>query len=175
MSPMIRAHLFLPDGTVTSRYSEVLLHETTTTPLLDYIRRRHGWDASTLHSINWGAHALAIKQTMIPRTHLVKLLHRMLPTHALANKFDGGTRTCPLCRSNHEDFAHIIRCEHPSRERWRIEFLSALRDLHIHTNTSPQVERTLLARLREICYRDEPKEPIPYFAQQDRMEQMRAT
>ncbi|KAI2491874.1 hypothetical protein MHU86_22670 [Fragilaria crotonensis] len=101
MSPAARAHLCLP-RTVTSRYP-VLLHEATTTPLLDYIRRKHGWDASTLHSIHWGAHALAIKKTMIPHTHLVKLLHRMLPTHAMANKFDGGTRTCPLCGSTHED------------------------------------------------------------------------
>ena len=149
MSPAARAHLSLPDGTVTSRYSDVLLlHEATTTPLLDYIRRKYRWDASTLHSIHWGAHTLAIKRTMIPHTHLVKLLHRMLPTHALANKFDGGTRTCPLCSSNHEDFAHIIRCEHPSRERWRTEFLSALRDLHIHTNTSPRLSALMLDGIR---------------------------
>ncbi|KAI2505036.1 hypothetical protein MHU86_9392 [Fragilaria crotonensis] len=92
MSPQARAHLHLPDGTVTSRYSEVLLHEATTKPLLDYIQRRQGWDASTLHSIHWDAHALAIKKTTVPHTHLVKLLHRMLPTHAQSNKFDGGSQ-----------------------------------------------------------------------------------
>ncbi len=149
MSPLARAHLNLPDRTVTSRYSEVLLHEATTKPLLKYIRRKHGWDASTLHSIQWDAHALAIKQTTIPHTHLVKLLHRILPTHAQANKFNGGSRTCPLCGSTREDFAHIIRCEHPTREQSRNEFLTALRDLHIQTNTSPRLSALMLNGLRQ--------------------------
>jgi hypothetical protein len=36
--------------------------------------------------------------------------------------------------------------------------------------SAPTTRQALLTRLRGICDRDEPKEPIPYFAQQDRVE-----
>ena len=149
MSPLSRAHLNLSDGTVTSKYSEVMRYEATTKPLLEYIQRKNGWDTLTIQSIHWDAHALAIKNTTIPHTHLVKLLHKMLPTHALANKFDGGTRTCPLCGSSHEDFAHIIRCQHPSRAQWRNTFLTDLRDLHLQTDTSPRLSAVMLDGIRQ--------------------------
>jgi hypothetical protein len=35
MSPLSRAHLQLSDGTVTSRYKEILIQESTTRPLLE--------------------------------------------------------------------------------------------------------------------------------------------
>jgi hypothetical protein len=138
ISPLARAHLQLPEGTITSRYSEVLLHEATAKPLLAYLKRKNRWNTPTLRSIHWEAHAHALNSTTNPHTHMVKFLHKMLPTHAQANKFDGGTRKCPLCGSLHKDFFHIISCEHPSRVQWRTTFLTELRDLHIQTNTSPQ-------------------------------------
>ena len=168
MSPLSRAHLNLSDGTVTSRYSDVMRYEATTKPLLEYIKRTNDWDTLTIQSIPWDAHALAIKNTIwdahalanknttIPHTHLVKLLHKMLPTHAMANKFDGGNRTCPLCGSLHKDFAHILRCQHPSRAQWRHNFLTELRDLHIQTpNTSPHLSTLMLDGIRQ-WFRSQP-------------------
>ncbi|KAI2493886.1 hypothetical protein MHU86_20645 [Fragilaria crotonensis] len=96
MSPRTRAHLHLPDGTVTGRYKEVLVHEWTTRPLLEYIRtKQHSWTEMTLCAVHLEAHAQAIKRTSVPHTHLVKSLHNLLPTHTQANKFDGGTRQYP--------------------------------------------------------------------------------
>ena len=69
MSPMTRAYLQLPNGTATSRYSEVLLYEATAKPLLAYIARHNGWDSSLTQSIHWEAHTLAIKWATIPHTH----------------------------------------------------------------------------------------------------------
>jgi hypothetical protein len=80
---------------------------------------------------------MAIQQTVIPHTHIVKLLYKMLPTNALANKFDGGTRKCPLCGSPNEDCRHILCCHHDSRLKWRNDFMIGLRDLHLQSNTSP--------------------------------------
>ena len=68
----------------------------------------------------------------------------MLPTHALANKFDGGTRKCPLCGSLHEDFFHIVSCASPSRAQWRAVFLTELRDHHLQTNTSPRLSALVM-------------------------------
>ena len=92
--------MVLADGTVTGRYSTVILHEASHEPLLEYIRTKNGWTQFTLQCINWEAHASAINRTAIRHTLMVKLLHRLLPTAAQANKFDGGNRRCVLCGSS---------------------------------------------------------------------------
>jgi hypothetical protein len=125
-----------------------MLHKATAKPLLEYIQQKHGWDHSTLQSVHWAAHALAIKQTGLPHTHVVKLLHHMLPTHAMLNKFDGGTRKCLHCGSLFEDRRHIMCCDHESRSKWRADFLTALRDFHLQTDTSPFLSSLMLSALR---------------------------
>ena len=40
MFSMAQAHLLLPDGTVTGRYTNVLFHEASAKPLLEYIRHK---------------------------------------------------------------------------------------------------------------------------------------
>jgi hypothetical protein len=100
MCPKTRAHLQFPDGTVTGHYPQILQYKASTKPLLEYIRHKNEWTTSVLHSIHWEAHARAIKKSAIPHTHLVKMLHALLPKHARANKFDGGSRLCVLCGSN---------------------------------------------------------------------------
>ena len=95
MFPSTRAHLQLPDGTVISFYSDVMAHEATAKPLLEYISTKNAWGSHTLHSIHWPSHAMAIQRTVLPHTHVVQPLYKMLLTNALANKFDGGTRKCP--------------------------------------------------------------------------------
>jgi exonuclease III len=149
MSPLTRGHLVLPDGTVTGRYKDVLNHESTTKPLLEYIRVKNSWTVATIQSIHWDAHAAAIQRTSVPHTHLVKLLHQLLPTHAQSNKFDGGRRQCPVCTSPTENHHHILRCEHASRSEWRQLFQRDLRDHLIHSNTSPLLSGLLLEGLRQ--------------------------
>lgn len=123
MSPLARTHLLLSDGTVTGKYSSVLLHEASTKPLLEYIRKKNNWSELTLQTINWEAHSTAIQRTSVPHTHhLVKYLHRVFPTHAQANKFDGGHRKCVLCGSINEDYIHILRCKHNQCLEWRNKF-----------------------------------------------------
>ena len=87
MSRLTRAHLLFSDGTVTGRYQQELLQEATTKPLLKYIGQKYSWTETTLQNIHWGAHAQPIKHTLVPHTHMVKLLHQLLPTHAQANTF----------------------------------------------------------------------------------------
>ena len=126
MSPQARAHLILPDGTVTGRYPKVLLHEASAKPLLEYICQNKNWTESTLHSINWEAHTNAINRTSLPHTHIVKLLHRM-------------------CASINEDYPHILRCEHAARTTWRNDFLlTRLRDFFIKSNTSPLLSSLMM-------------------------------
>lgn len=85
----------------------------------------------------------------MPHTHMSKLLHRILPTHASGNKFDAGTRRCVLCGSLDEDYIHILRCEHSHRMDWRTQLLIGLRNFFIQTNTSPLLSALLLDGLRQ--------------------------
>ena len=80
---------------------------------------------------------------------MVKLLHRLLPTAAQANKFDGGNRRCALCGSLDKDHFHIIRCQHSTRGEWRTQLLARLRDSFIHSNTSPMLCELMLDGLRQ--------------------------
>ena len=149
MMPLTKCHLLLSDGTVTGKYQEVLIYASTTKPLLEYIQTKHSWSETTLKTIHWEAHARAIRRTLVSHTHLVKLLHQILPTHAQANKFDGGTRLCPVCTTTKEDFRHIIRCGHESRSTWRQTFLQDLRDHLIASNSSPLLSELLLEGIRQ--------------------------
>jgi ribonuclease HI len=110
ISSLTKAHLILLDGTVTGNYDKHLRHEATAKPLLEYIRRKNLWTQSVMDSIHWSAHGLALKRQTTRQTHMVKLLHEMLPTTGQANKFDHGKRQCPLCPSQTEDRDHILCC-----------------------------------------------------------------
>ena len=89
MSPLTRAHLHLMDGTITGNYDRHLQHEATAKPLLAYIRDKNHWTPSIMNSINWVAHANALKKNLARKTHIVKLLHELLPTTGQANKWQG--------------------------------------------------------------------------------------
>jgi hypothetical protein len=147
--PSTRAHLQLPDSTVTSCYSNVIAHESTAKPLLEYIRTKNAWDSHTLHSIHRPSHAMAIQRTVIPRTHIVKLVYKMLTTNALASKFDGGTRKCPLCGLPNKDRCNILCCHHDFRSKWRNDFLIGLWDLHLQSNTSSLLSTLMLDGFRQ--------------------------
>ena len=97
----------LSDGTVTGNYKTVLEHEATAKPLLQYIQQKNKWAQSVTNYIHWDAHGKALRQRPEKRTHMTKLLHEILPTTAQANKFDRGTRCCPLCPSQTKDRDHI--------------------------------------------------------------------
>ena len=77
------------------------------------------------------------------------MLHALLPTHARANKLDGGSRLCVLCGSDHEDHFHILCCEHQTRDTWRQGFLRDLRDFFVSSNTSPLLSNLLLESIRQ--------------------------
>jgi hypothetical protein len=149
LSPLTRAHLLLPDGTVTGKFATVLQHEATAKPLQEYIRKKNEWTPFIMQSINWDAHRLALNRSSTRRTHMIKMLHEILPTNGLANKFDKGQRTCPLCPDLKEDRDHILTCQHPTRQQWRQVFLIDLNTFLETTNTSPLLQMLLLDSLKQ--------------------------
>ncbi|KAI2494762.1 hypothetical protein MHU86_19757 [Fragilaria crotonensis] len=140
MSPMTRAHLHLPDGTVTGNYDRCLQHEATAKPLLEYIQTKNQWTPSIMNSVDWTAHANALKKHSTRKTHMVKLLHELLPTTGQANRFDDGKRQCPLCPTTREDRDHILCCNHPTRREWREKFMRDLTDHCMINDTDPNLQ-----------------------------------
>jgi hypothetical protein len=148
MSPNTRAHLVFDEGTITSRYEESIRLRATGPSLKEYIRKKHKWKASIMESIDWRSHGQALKRNKQRQTHLVKFIHNILPTTGLQNKFDGGTRSCPLCPCRQEDRDHIFRCPHPTRATWRTNFLDNIQTYCEVTNTYPPLKCLLIFVLR---------------------------
>ena len=144
MLPHTKAHLILSDGTITGNYDKYLQHKATAKPLLDYIRRKNSWSQSVMDSIHWEVHGTAIKKQSLPKTHMVKLLHELLPTTGQANKFDNGKRQCPLCSSQKEDRDHILCCPHPTQQVWRDTFIQELTDHCTQKETDPNLQILLI-------------------------------
>ncbi len=148
MSPNTQAHLVFDEGTITSRYEEAIRLRATGPSLKEYIRKKHKWKASIMESIDWRSHGQALKRNKQRQTHLVKFIHNILPTTGLQNKFDGGTRSCPLCPCRQEDRDHIFRCPHPTRATWRTNFLDNIQTYCEVTNTYPPLKCLLIFVLR---------------------------
>jgi hypothetical protein len=149
MSPLTKEHLILLDGTVMGNYDRHLRHEAIAKPLLEYtIRRKNQWTQSAMDCIHWSAHGLALKQQTTKATHMVKLLHKMLPTTGRANELDHGKRHCPLCPLQIEDRDHILCCVHLTRQQWSYRFLQDLKVYCIQSNTDPALQSLLLQGIR---------------------------
>lgn len=79
-------------------------------------------------SIDWEAHSLALRKDIKHRVHHTKLVHDILPTNELVNKYDPHrSPKCPCCPHKEEDRDHILRCPHITRLEWRKAFLISLR------------------------------------------------
>jgi hypothetical protein len=82
------AHLVLPSGTVTSNYESALRYQATARPLQEYIRSRNNWTSNVCETINWSAHGKSLRRHIHRKTHLVKLVHRILPINSTLNRND---------------------------------------------------------------------------------------
>ena len=107
-------------------------------------------------AINWEAHAQAMTRSTKKRTHLIKLVHEILPTHALANKIDRGNRQCPTCQVFTEDRDHVLRCQHPARSEWRRSFLIQLDEFLTERETQSNLKYLLTSALDQWLQSDLP-------------------
>ncbi|KAI2495162.1 hypothetical protein MHU86_19347 [Fragilaria crotonensis] len=148
LSPHARAHLVFEDGTVTARHAEFIETQATAEPLVQHLAKKHSWSDGVTENINWKAHGQALKRNRQRRSHFVKMVHDILPTTSLQNKYDGGKRTCPLCQHPCEDSDHILRCQHPSRVEWRRQFLHGILEFCNKTHTYPPIRILLITTMQ---------------------------
>jgi len=120
-------HLLGPKGTIASDYAKKLRYMAAEAPLRLYMLQKYEWCPGIYHSVNWEAHGVALQKLNPRRIHYTKLVHDILPTTHLANKFDQGKRKCPQCQNEVETTRdHVLRCPSPSAANWRTKFQSSL-------------------------------------------------
>ena len=82
LSEWAGVHLEFPTGTITAHYDAAIRYQATAPALEEHMRVRYAWTAQTMSVINWNAHGKAMHRHLNKRTHLVKLVHGLLPTNA---------------------------------------------------------------------------------------------
>ena len=137
-------HLVLPSGTVTSNYESALRYQAAAQPLKEYIRLRNNWTSTTCDTINWQAHGKSLRSHLHLKTHLVKLVHGILPINSKLHRNDLIRGLCPCCKVHKETWPHILRCAAPSRTEWRTNMLTAI-DLKCESlRTHPTLRHALI-------------------------------
>ena len=132
-----RAHLLGTQGTITSKYAKKIRYMAAESPLRLYLLQKHEWSPAIYNSINWDAHGSALQKVNQRRIHYTKLVHDILPTTHLANRYDKGNRTCPQCPSEIEDRDHVLRCPSASAAIWRTRFQETLLIFLQNNDTDP--------------------------------------
>jgi hypothetical protein len=140
-------HLVTPHGTMTSNYDAVIRYQVTYPGLYNYIQERNGWSVRIMDNINWKAHGSGLRKQLKRKTHYLKLVHGILPTCKHLHRHDPIRSVCPLCKSATEDWAHILRCPHPTREKWRSEVITKMTKTCSTIQTRPYLTRVLCEAL----------------------------
>jgi hypothetical protein len=145
MFPHAGTQFQLNQGTITNNYKSSICYAAHGPPLLEYIQQHHVWTTSTVQSIDWHAHELALSCRIHCRVHLMKLIHDILPTNDIASKWTPKhTEKCPSCPFTPEDRNHVLRCPHSTHREWRWTFLISLQKTCDQLNTRPHLQDILL-------------------------------
>ena len=115
-------------------------------PLISkYTLHKFQWDDNTYKNIDWNMFSQIISKYKDTWTTLVKHLHNISPTGAIAHRNNVHLpHECPACLQPHEDNSHIITCLHPSRSTWRTNTINKLVQYG-----DPQVDPFLVDILRD--------------------------
>ena len=114
-------------GSITKRIGVTVRYQATAPALIQHIRHRYKWSEYDFNSINWPAHGSALRGCTEKRTHLIKLVQGILPTGKHMHRKDNTRNRCVACKTDVEDWPHILRCSHsPRHQKWRDDTLRAV-------------------------------------------------
>ena len=162
MTKWAGAHLILPTGTVTSHYETALRYHASAEPLRVHLRDRNKWSQGTFDAINWTAHGTSIRQHMAKRTHIIKLVHGILPTNSKLHRNDPIRSLCPCCRAIREDRRHVIKCTAQSRSEWRQAAIKAIDSKCASLLTHPELRAILVTAITEWTKWDDNQQDTPF-------------
>ena len=153
-------HLILPQGTITSKHEAALRYQSTGPPLLEVMKLKYRWTDRSSSLINWRAHGASLRKQMPKRTHLIKLVHGLLPTNASVHRHDTIRRMCPACTTASEQWHHMLQCPHEARREWRQTALAAIDTACAKGGTKPELRHLLFDALSGWLHHDVPGYPF---------------
>ena len=143
--PTAKCQLILAGASITRRIPQAIRFQAGAKDIQEYLRERNKWTQDTLDEIDWTAHGAAHSHHRSHRCFLVKLCHRHLPTgktlHRRDNKYPS---RCPGCNEAEESHDHFIGCPAPSRITWRVQLLTAMRQLFKMTKTGDSLQALII-------------------------------
>ena len=149
LSEWAGVHLEFPTGTITAHYDAAIRYQATAPALEEHMRERYAWTEQTMSVINWNAHGKAMHRHLNKRTHLVKLVHGLLPTNARIHRHDTRRHRCPSCQRDPESWQHILRCPSAPHTKWRKAMIQTVEKKCTDLRTMPSLKALLLQALRE--------------------------
>jgi hypothetical protein len=149
---------------ITSNYRKQLIRAYVEPEYIQYLQYRFSWSNEIIEGIAWKCLALAIQR--INRDVLItKVCNDLLPTAETLCKMKYQYHdTCILCHKQ-ETRDHILRCNAPSRIKWRQQYIGALRKRMDKMETEFSLKETLstaIAEWLETGEVDVSKYPIKY-------------
>jgi hypothetical protein len=144
-----------PNESITGQLRKSLFDSASRPIIISYLRDRYRWTPQTFDSIDWKAHAAAIRSLSIPKHRFVtKFIHRILPIGArLRQRQAHMPANCPSCEAILEDDWHWLAC--PQHQLWRDKqarlLARRLRTLH----TEPGLTNIAMRAFRELTHTGE--------------------
>jgi hypothetical protein len=134
-----------PDGSVTKNYTSAIRYQASAPELHQHIQERNQWTAQVFNYVNWPAHGTSIRARTDKRTHLIKLIHGILPTGKVLHRKDMIRNRCPACQQSMEDWQHIMRCTSIQRHAWRQATIKVVKEKCQSLSTRPALQEVLIA------------------------------
>ena len=107
-----------------------------------YIMKRNKWSFSDLKTVAWHPYEQAMNRlTDRERVFIVRLSHRWLAVGKKQAQMGAENDKCVLC-SLTEDTDHLFQC--PQRNKWRTEFLTALKAELTILDTAAETRNTIV-------------------------------
>ena len=133
--PSCPAALSIRDILITNDYQNQLIRAYTEPAYIGHLQDKFRWSSPTTTIIAWKSLSCGIRR--IGRQCLVtKICNDLLPTAVTLQRWKYQTHdTCCLC-GQQETRKHLFLCLHPSRIKWKLRYMNALRArlLQLHTN-----------------------------------------
>jgi NAD-dependent dihydropyrimidine dehydrogenase PreA subunit len=162
--PSCPAMLAIRGISITSNYRKQLIRAYVEPQYIQHLQYKFQWSDETIETISWKCLALAIQR--IRRNVLItKVCNDLLPTSVTLQKMKyQHHNTCILCQQC-ETRDHILRCQAPTRIKWRRQYIKALQHKFDILETDFALGETLcttIAEWLETGNVDVSKYPIKY-------------
>jgi hypothetical protein len=123
--PSCPAMLAIRGISITSNYRKQLIRAHVEPRYIQYLQYKFQWSNDTIEDISWKCLALAIRR-INRNVVLTKVCNDLLPTSATLHKMRYQNHdTCILCKQR-ETRDHILRCQAPTRTKWRRQYIGAM-------------------------------------------------